>query len=155
MKCGCARGAAAHNPQQFILHCCGRQINKTKTTHSTNLRKANFIFFCFAGVVDGLAASLPFVGAPLHEINSHRFLFSSFLFNSFRKRGALKERLISLRSLFNWLGCLAWFSSFGGAIGGATAHNPPKKDKPNPTGLACSIQSTLLINGRRSTTSLH
>ena len=30
----------------------------------------------------------------------------------------------------SWLFCLFGFASFGGAIGGATAHNPPKLTKP-------------------------
>ena len=81
------------------------------------------------------AAASSLAPRSIHS-NSIRFLY--FIENEMK--GPLQLNWMNFTLFLYWLGCLAWFSSFGGAIGGATAHNPPKKDKPNPTGLACSIQ---------------
>ena len=58
---------------------------------------------------------------------------------------------ISLHSLLvafflHWFHCwfLVWFSSLGGAIGAASAHNPPIKDKPKPTFINCGSSRALL-----------
>ena len=47
-------------------------------SHSTNLRKANFIFFCFAGVVDGLAALLQAAWCSVHWLMGLIRCFVSF-----------------------------------------------------------------------------
>ena len=71
---------------------------------------------------------------PFHQMNVwlHSHSTNTFLLIPFQ---LLKIKEIKIKeSESNWLDCLAWLVSFlCGALAAAAAHNPPKKNKPNPT----------------------
>ena len=129
--------------RQAAAHCSRREKKRKQQTAPFNQKLSVFSFISLP-LGRGAPPFRSFSKATLrHSTNQFNKLIDSFELPLLC--------FISLHSLcfvffLHWFHCwfLVWFSSLGGAIGAASAHNPPIKDKPKPTFINCGSSRALL-----------
>ena len=135
------RGASAHNPQQFILHCCGRKVisaaaNPTPINSTLSAPRELMELVLLAPLacrgVKRLGAPLAFFiqqQATPSKIKSIELMLIYWLACCFIHQLIHFDLLcliwIWFHSSIHQLFSLSALALLGGAIGGATAHNPP------------------------------